>query len=56
MQTIQLSVRTEEAASDTFLKSKIASDLNLKEEFAFKIAKRSIDARRNPIKINPRAF
>jgi uncharacterized FAD-dependent dehydrogenase len=52
MQTIQLSVRTEEAASDTFLKSKIASDLNLKEEFAFKIAKRSIDARRNPIKIN----
>ena len=52
MQIIQLSVRTEEAASDTFLRTKIASELNLKSEFVFKIAKRSIDARRKPIKIN----
>jgi len=52
MQTLQLSVRTEEAASDTFLKQKIASELRIKEDFVFRIAKRSIDARRKPIKIN----
>ena len=52
MQTLQLSVRTEEAASDTFLKTKIAQELNLKHDFVYKIAKRSIDARRKPIKIN----
>ena len=52
MQIIQLSVRTEEAASDAFLKSKIASELKIKDDFVFKIAKRSIDARRKAIKVN----
>jgi uncharacterized protein len=51
MLTIQLSVLPEEATSELFLKQKIAVEINQKH-FQFKILKRSIDARRNPVKIN----
>lgn len=51
MHSIQLSVLPEEANNHDFLKLKISKELKL-EQFEFKIIKRSIDARRKPVKIN----
>ncbi len=51
MQTIQLSVLPKEAVNNDFLEQKIAQALNI-INFQFKITKRSIDARRKPVKIN----
>jgi uncharacterized FAD-dependent dehydrogenase len=51
MLTLQLSILPEEANSTIFLQQKIAQEIKQKD-FQFKIVKRSIDARRNPVKIN----
>ncbi|PJA09626.1 MAG: FAD-binding protein [Flavobacteriales bacterium CG_4_10_14_0_2_um_filter_32_8] len=52
MQTLLLSVSPEEAINENLLKLKISFELRIKEEFTFRIVKRSIDARRKPVKIN----
>jgi len=52
MQIIQLVVKPEEAANNDFLKKIISSELRIKDDFTFKIAKRSIDARKRQVKIN----
>ncbi len=51
MLTLQFSVLPEEANSTIFLQQKIAQEIK-QNDFQFKIVKRSIDARRNPVKIN----
>lgn len=51
MQTIQLSILPEQAVNDRFLKKTIAGQLTT-DNFSYKIIKRSIDARRKPVKIN----
>ena len=51
MKKIQLSVLPEQAKSEEFLKTAIENSTGLKK-FSFKILKRSIDARRKPVKIN----
>lgn len=51
MQTIQLSVLPKEAANKDFLEERITQELST-HDFQFKIVKRSIDARRKPVKIN----
>ena len=51
MLTIQLSVLPEQAFNEEFLKKEIEHKTSEKE-FDFKILKRSIDARRRPVKIN----
>jgi uncharacterized FAD-dependent dehydrogenase len=51
METLQLVVLPEEAADTAYLQERISKELKL-EEFDFKIVKRSIDARRKPVKIN----
>lgn len=52
MQTIQLSVSPKEAKDDVFLEKLISQKSNLKENFRWKILKRSIDARKRQVKIN----
>lgn len=51
METIQLSVLPETAASTELLRELLSDELNA-EQFDFKIIKRSIDARRKPVTIN----
>jgi uncharacterized FAD-dependent dehydrogenase len=51
METIQLSVLPEIAASTELLKELLSEELNT-SDFEFKILKRSIDARRKPVTIN----
>ncbi|MDG1475587.1 MAG: FAD-dependent oxidoreductase [Vicingaceae bacterium] len=51
METIQLSVLPETAASNELLRELLSEELNA-EQFDFKIIKRSIDARRKPVTIN----
>jgi len=51
MNSIQLSILPEQAADNNFLKEIISEKTNLKK-FEFKILKRSIDARRKPVKVN----
>lgn len=52
MQTLLLTVSPEEALNEDFLKLKISSELGIQKELNFRIVKRSIDARRKPVKIN----
>jgi uncharacterized FAD-dependent dehydrogenase len=52
METIQLTVSPEEALNEVFLKDIIDTEFNLNQDFIFRIVKRSIDARRKPVKIN----
>ncbi len=52
MQTLLLSVSPEEALNEDFLKLKVSDELNIHQDFNFRIVKRSIDARRKPVKIN----
>ena len=52
MQTLLLSVSPEEALNEDFLKLKVSDELNIHQDFHFRIVKRSIDARRKPVKIN----
>lgn len=51
MQTIEISVLPEEAANELLLKQLIGQHIS-KTDFDFRIIKRSIDARKNPVKIN----
>ena len=51
MEIIQLSVLPEEAANNDFLKKLLAEEL-VTSNFEFRIAKRSIDARRMPVTVN----
>jgi len=51
MQIIQLSVLPDTAASTELLRELLTEELNI-DQFEFKIAKRSIDARRKPVTIN----
>lgn len=51
MEIIQLSVLPETAASTELLRELLAEELNV-DQFEFKIAKRSIDARRKPVTVN----
>ena len=51
METIQLSVLPEQASNNDFLRQEITKKINV-NKFEFRIAKRSIDARRKPVTIN----
>ncbi|MCO6500601.1 MAG: FAD-binding protein [Vicingus serpentipes] len=51
MQTLQFSILPEQAVDNSFLKEKIAQEINT-NNFEYRIIKRSIDARRKPVKIN----
>ena len=51
MQIIQLSVLPDTAASTELLRGLLTEELNV-DQFEFKIAKRSIDARRKPVTVN----
>lgn len=51
METIQLSVLPETAASNELLRELLTEELNV-DGFEFKITKRSIDARRKPVTVN----
>lgn len=51
METIQLSLLPEQASDNVFIKHLIEEEFNI-AEFTFKILKRSIDARRKPVKVN----
>jgi len=52
MKSLLITVLPEEAADEEFLKNKISSKLSISGDFKFRIQKRSIDARRKPVKIN----
>jgi uncharacterized FAD-dependent dehydrogenase len=52
MQNIQLSVLPDQAQNEDYLTGVIGQELNLKENFKWRIVKRSIDARRKPVKVN----
>lgn len=52
MQTIELSVSPKEAEDYEFIEHQIGLKSNLKENFRWKILKRSIDARKRQVKIN----
>jgi uncharacterized FAD-dependent dehydrogenase len=51
MEILQISVLPEQAVDDAFLKEVIAEQFN-STDFQYKIAKRSIDARRKPVTVN----
>ena len=51
MRTIQISVLPEHAVDSKFIEEKIKDSISSKE-FTFKVLKKSIDARRKPVKIN----
>ncbi len=52
MQTIQLSVLPEQAQDDSYIEHQIDQILSLNKNFRWSILKRSIDARRKPVKVN----
>lgn len=52
MHTVQLAVLPHQANDNQFLRQQIAQQLNLNKNFKLKIVKRSIDARRKPVKVN----
>ena len=51
MYSVQLSILPEQAADDNFIKEKITQEVKT-THFEYRITKRSIDARRKPVKIN----
>ena len=52
MRTIQISVLPEHSVDSKFIEEKIKDSISLKEEFTFKVLKKSIDARAKTVKIN----
>jgi len=51
MNSIQLSILPKQTADENFLNKKIAEEIGF-EKFNYRIIKRSIDARRKPVKVN----
>lgn len=51
-QTIQFQLSPEQAKDEVYIRSRIARELNINDEFEFRWRRRSIDARRKRIQIN----